>query len=44
MFELILGMSFMLSDRRTESHSWISPAPKDGQKMSKETRHGLFVS
>ena len=44
MFEQIFCMSFVLSDRRTESRSWMSPAPKDGRKRSKEIRHGFFMS
>ena len=36
MFEQIPCMSFVLSDRRTESRSWMSPSPKDGRKRSKE--------
>ena len=35
-------MSIMLSERQTESRSWMSPSPNDGQKMSKETRHGFM--
>ena len=44
MFEQILYMSFVKSDRRTESRSWMGPAPKDGRNMSKEIRHGFFMS
>ena len=29
MFEQIFCMSFMLNDRRTESHSWMSTSPKE---------------
>ena len=43
MFELIFGMSFVKSDRRTESRSWMSMSPKDGRKRSKETRRGFFT-
>ena len=44
MFEQILCMSFMESDRGTESRSWMSPSPKDGQERLKEIRRGLFMS
>ena len=40
MLKMIVCMSFMSS----ESRSGMSPAPKDGAKMLKETRHGLFMS
>ena len=43
MFEQILCMSFVWSERQTESRSWMSPALKDGRKMSKEIRHGFFM-
>ena len=44
MFEKILRMSFVLSDRQTESGSLMRPAPKDGRKRSNEIRHGSFMS
>ena len=43
-FEQIPCMSFVKSDRRRESRSWMSPSPKDRGKRLKEIRHGLFVS
>ena len=43
MFEQIFSMSFVLSDRRTESRSWTSPSPKDGRKRSKEIKQGFFM-
>ena len=44
MFEQIFCMSFVWSDRLAESRSWMSPSPKDWRKMSKEIRHGFFMS
>ena len=44
MFDQILRTSFVWSDRRTESRSCMSPSPVDGRKMSKEIRHGFFMS
>ena len=43
-FEMIFWMSSVLSDKRTESRSWMSSAPNDGRKMSKEIRHHFFMS
>ena len=43
MFEQILGMLFVKSERRTESRSWMSPAPKDRRKRTKEIRHIFFM-
>ena len=43
LFELIFCMSFVLSDRLSESRSWMSMSPKDGRKRSKETRRGFFT-
>ena len=42
MFEQIPCMSLVLSDKWTESRSWMRP-PKDGQKRSNEIRHRLFM-
>ena len=42
-FEQISCMSFVWSDRKTESRSWMSTLPKDGWKRSKEVRHGFFM-
>ena len=36
MFEKIFGMSFVLSDRRSESRSWTSTSPNEGRKRLKE--------
>ena len=36
MFEQILGISSVMSERRTESPSWTSTSPKLGRKRSKE--------
>ena len=36
MFEQIFCMSFMKSERRTESRSWMSPSPKEERKRSME--------
>ena len=44
MFEQILCMSLVLGDRGTESRSWMSLLPKDGQKRLKEIRHRFFMS
>ena len=44
MFDQIVCMLFVLSDRRPESRSWMSPSPKDWRKMSKEIRHGFCMS
>ena len=44
MFEQIFYMTFVWSDRRMESRSWMSPAPKDERKRTKEIRHDLFMS
>ena len=37
MFERIPCMAFMLSDKLTESRSWMSPAPKDRQKSRRRS-------
>ena len=43
MVEQIPCMSFVMSERRMESRSLMSPSPMDGRKRSNEIRHRLFM-
>ena len=42
-FEQILGMSFVWSEKRTETRSWMSPSPKDEEEVEGDQTQTLHV-